>query len=87
MATALEDLYRILKKNVESLNIEDLGNTSFYTEEYDEAVFLYLNQSKDKTDWMKRYREIRDMEKGISRFLAEHLQILMRRALGGLGLK
>jgi len=87
MATALEDLYRILKKNVESLNIEDLGNTSFYTEEYDETVFLYLNESKDKADWMKRYREIRDMEKGISRFLAEHLQTLMRRALGGLGLK
>jgi hypothetical protein len=87
MATALEDLYRILKKNVESLNIEDLSNTSFYTEEYDEAVFLYLNESKDKTDWMKRYREIRDMEKGISQFLAEHLQTLMRRTLGGLGLK
>lgn len=87
MAPTLENLYQILKKKVESLNIEDLGNASFYSTEYDEAVYDYMSQATDKADWLMRYRQIRDMEKGVSRFLAEHLQTLMRRALGGLGLK
>jgi hypothetical protein len=87
MAPTLENLYKILKKNVESLNIEDMATASFYTETYDQAIYEYMSQATDKADWLVRYRQIRDMEKGISRFLAEHLQTLMRRALGGLSLK
>lgn len=87
MDQTLENLYQILKKNVESLNIEDFTSASLYTVEYDEAVFLYLNESKDKTQWILRLREIRSMEQGIAKLLAEHLQTLMRRTLGGLSFK
>lgn len=88
MGLILEDLYRVLKKNVESLDIENLtDSSSVYSEEYDQMVYEYLELASDKDDWFKRFREIRDMEKKVSQLVAAQLSQLMRKALGGLAFK
>jgi hypothetical protein len=84
----LESLYQILKKSVEAIDLENLTNIqSVYSEEYDLAVYQYLNSSENQQQWLIRLREVRNMEQTVSKLLAEHLQTLMRRALGGINFK
>ncbi len=83
MEPTLEDLYQILKKNVESLDLKNLTDTSsVYSEEYDLMVYLYLNQATEKSTWLRRFREIRETDKKVSQLVTMQLTQLISKALG-----
>lgn len=77
----MEHLYQILKKNIESKSIQELISDNIYTEEYDQAIYVYLNQCMTQEDFITRMHDVRDVERRISEFLTQHLRATIGKAL------
>jgi hypothetical protein len=74
MDQTLENLYQILKKQIEQFTIEQLlRNPSLYTDEYDTQVVLFIRKATSEEEATQRLRDVRNIEREISYFLSMKL--------------
>ena len=75
----LENLYQILKKNIESLDLSKINQIQdlIYTDEYYLAMRQYLGNCL-QDEWISRVRNVRSMESQIAKMVSDQLMAKLR---------